>query len=258
MRSIKAMRLGAAVIVVVACIFSPGSAQTVKYAVEPKASLAWWQVDPHFGHLWATTCPDDPGWQPGEGRSPGYYIDYFRRHQILESGRSDARVPLYPRSRIRYVCRSAVIGQIDVEDTVSWRVSSGRIAVLADSLVTGLDMRDSYARKYVLQTREHPAIFFTIDSVTNRTLAADTIIGTAIGTFNLHGVQKVMTAPVRAWPEGGGLRVKTHIQFPAKDLINEWQMSKTALGMGVVMGQWKVVYMGVDLLLMPVTQTIGS
>jgi hypothetical protein len=257
MRSIKAMRLGAAVIAVVACI-SPGSAQSLKYAVEPRASLAWWQVDPHYGHLWATTCPDDPGWQPGEGRSPGYYIDYFRRHQILDTGRSDSRIPLYPRNRLRYVCRSAVIGHIDVEDTISWRVRNGRISILADSLVTGLDMRDSYARKYVLQTRQHPAIFFTIDSVTNRSVAADTIIGMAVGTFNLHGVQKRITAPVRAWPEGGGLRVKTQIQFPAKDLIHEWQMSKTALGMGVVMGQWKEVYMGVDLLLKRVTQTSGT
>lgn len=225
--------------------------------MEPKASLAWWQVNPHFGHLWATTCPDDPGWQPGEGRSPGYYIDYFRRHQTLDSGRSEARIPLYPRKRVRYVCRSAVIGQIDVADATTWSLAGGRISVLADSLVTGLDMRDGYARKYVLQTRDHPAIRFTIDSLTVRTMAADTIRGNVVGTFELHGVRKVITAPVRAWPEGGGMRVQTQFHFPAKDLIHEYQMSKAALGMGVVMGQWKEVHMGVDLLLMRVNQTTG-
>ena len=42
-----------------------------RFAIDAKTSLAWWQIDPNYGHLWATTCPDERSWQPGEARSEG-------------------------------------------------------------------------------------------------------------------------------------------------------------------------------------------
>ena len=93
-------------------------AQHVRYSAHPRASLAWWQVDPHFGHLWATTCPEDPSWQPGEGRSPQYYIDYLRRPEIKESGGKDRRIPLYPRKRIRHVCKPAIAAVVELRERI--------------------------------------------------------------------------------------------------------------------------------------------
>ena len=227
---------------------STASAQIIRYSAEPRASLAWWQVDPHYGHLWATTCPADPTWQPGEGRSPQYYVDYVRRPEINESGRKDARIPLYPRKRIRYVCRSAVHAVVELSDTSTLKLASAQVSVLADSLVTGLDMRDAYARRMVLHTKQFPAIRFTVDSLTAITLG-DTLNAIAVGTFELRGVRQPMKSPVKAWREGGGIRVQSHFSIPAKSLIDVYEMPAMALGMGVRMGQWETVHMGVDMLL---------
>lgn len=224
-------------------------AQNVRYSAEPRASLAWWQIDPHFGHLWATTCPADPTWQPGEGRSPQYYVDYIRRHEIKESGGRDARIPLYPRKRIRYVCKPAVSAVVELADTNSLKLVRAQISVLADSLFTGLDMRDAYARTKVLNTKQYPAIRFEVDSLTAIT-PGDTMKATAVGTFELRGVRTPMKSPVKVWREGGGIRVQSHFFIPASSLVNVYDMSPLALGMGVRMGQWKDVHMGVDMLLM--------
>lgn len=224
-------------------------AQNVRYSAEPRASLAWWQVDPHFGHLWATTCPADPTWQPGEGRSPQYYVDYIRRHDIKESGVKDTRIPLYPRKRIRYVCKTAISAVVEVSDTNSLKLVSAHVSVLADSLFTGLDMRDAYARSKVLNTKQFPAIRFMVDSLTAIT-PGDTLRATAVGTFELRGIQQPMSSPVKVWREGGGIRVQSHFIIPAKSLVDVYDMSPLALGMGVRMGQWENVHMGIDMLLM--------
>ncbi len=243
-------RFMAAVVVSVGAVFYAAEASAqVRYSAEPRASLAWWQIDPHFGHLWATTCPGDPSWQPGEGRSPGYYVDYVRRHDIKESGGHDPRIPLYPRKRIRYVCKPAVSAVVEVKDTTSLEFMRAQVSVMADSLFTGLDMRDTYARVQVLHTKQYPAIRFEVDSLTN-VQPGDTIKATAIGTFELHGVRVPMTSPVKYWREGGGIRVQSHFKIPAQSLVDVYGMSKLALGMGVRMGQWKEVHMGVDMLLM--------
>ena len=42
-----------------------GAPAQTAWTVDPKASLAWWQINPHLGHLWATTCPQEPSWKPG-------------------------------------------------------------------------------------------------------------------------------------------------------------------------------------------------
>jgi hypothetical protein len=246
-------RLIARSLVTVGAALSIGTAahaQNTRYSAEPRASLAWWQVTPHFGHLWATTCPGDPTWQPGEGRSPQYYVDYLRRSDIKESGVKDDRIPMFPRKRVRYVCKPAVAAVVEVRDTADLAtLVSANVSVLADSLITGLDMRDTYARKKVLETRQYPAIRFTVDSLTE-VVPGDTMKAIAIGTFEAPGVRTPMKSPIKVWREGGGIRVQSHFSFPASHLHSVFNMNPLALGMGVRMMEWNELHMGVDMLLM--------
>lgn len=223
-------------------------AQETRFTIQPATSLAWWQIDPNYGHLWATTCPDDPSWQPGEGRSGNSKVNPATRKATIASQRSDSRIPVYPRGDVNPVCRRAVAGTITVADKTHWRDVRGEVRVLGDSLMTGLDLRDKFARKSVLETHKYREIKFTIDSLTN-VQAGDTITGVAVGTFELHGVKRAMTAPVKAWHESGALRVITVFSFPAPDLTHEYSMSKLALGMGVTLGRWKTVHVGIDVML---------
>lgn len=236
------------------CIATAGSlrgqSEKVRWTIDAKASLAWWQIDPHYSHLWATTCPDDPSWQPGEGWSPGSIIDYLRRHRTADAGHSDPRIPLYPRRRVRSLCREAVRGQVSVGDTVSWTGVEGQVTVLADSLFTGLKMRDSYAGKKVLEAHKYPEIRFNLDRLAD-VQPGDTLRATAVGTFELHGVAQPVQAPLSAWYESGALRVRARWQMDAQDLVKVYGMSKWALGMGVTMRRWKTAHMGVDLVLRP-------
>lgn len=226
------------------------AAQRQHLAVEPEVSLAWWQIDPHYEHLWATTCPADPSWQPGEGRDPGLYTDYMTRPQTVASARSDTRIPLFPRYRVRPLCRQAVRGEVMVEDSATLRGVRGRITVVADSLFTGLAMRDVYGRKAILETPRFPEIAFRIDSLVD-VRRGDTLRATAVGGFELHGVTRPMRAPLEAWHDPAGFRVRAQFSVPAADLTDEFRMSKWALGMGVVLKRWKMVHMGVDVVLRP-------
>lgn len=227
-------------------------AQT-RWTVDPKASLAWWQVNPHLNHLWATTCPEEPSWRPGEGRSAGWIVDRtLRPPKHGYAGVSDTTlVPLYPRSRVRSLCTEAVEGQVLLPDTVTWRGARGQVAVRADALITGHDTRDAFARRAVLQTERHPEIRFTVDSLVDLTRHADTLRATAVGVLSLHGVAKPVSAAVRAWPEAGGVRVLGKFRVPAASLVSEFGLSKIALGLGVITDIWKDLFMGVDLLLRP-------
>jgi len=235
-------------------LIAQASAQAqTRWTVEPKASLAWWQINPHMNHLWATTCPEEPSWRPGEGRSGGWVIDRaFRPAKHGYAAVDDTTIiPLYPRPRVRAVCGSAVSGQITVADLERWRGVRGQIIVRADALVGGEDRRDEYARKAILETTRYPEIKFTIDSVIRVTRRGDTIVGTAVGVFTLRGVSKPMTASVRGYPTAGGLRVLSKFSVKADDLVPEYGMSKFALGLGVGVRIWIDLFMGVDLLVRP-------
>jgi hypothetical protein len=222
----------------------------IVWTVDRKASLAWWQVNPHFNQLWATTCPEETSWRPGEGRSSGWNINpALRRPKTGNAGVSDTvHVPFYPRDTVRSVCSEAVEGRVLLPDTVTWRGVRGQVTVSADSLVTGETMRDVYARKAMLHTALYPYIRFTIDSVVDVTRQADTLRATAVGVLSLLGVDKPLSAAVRAWPEAGGTRVLAKLRMPASLLWGEFGISKTAL-MGVGTRIWKDFFMGVDVLM---------
>jgi len=219
------------------------------WSVDPKASLGWWQIDPHLGHLWATTCPEEPSWKPGAGRSSG-----FGSNPALMDPREGAvsdtvHVPIYPRHRARAVCTEAVAGQVVLPDTVTWRGAHGQVTVKAEALVTGLAIRDNFARSNVLETTRYPDARFTFDSVVDVTRRADTIRGTAVGRVLLHGVEKPTRAAFRAWPELGGTRVLAKLRVSAKDMTQVFQLSYAALGLGVATNIWQNLFMGVDMVL---------
>ena len=241
------MRCAPLVVILSLSVAAALGAQT-RYTVEHNTSLAWWQVDPHYEHLWATTCPADTSWQAGEGRDAGLYTNYKTRPVTVAADRPDSRIPLFPRHDVKPLCRNAVRGEVTVDDVQRWRGVRGTVSVIADSLFTGLGFRDTYGRRAVLQTSTYPTINFTIDSLTE-VQPGDTIRAVAVGTLELHGVQHATRAPVKAWQDPAGFRIRAQFSFPALALTQEFKMSKTALGMGVGLRRWNTVHMGVDLIL---------
>ena len=245
----------AALVLAAMVAFRPSLALAqVRYVIDPKASLAWWEINPNLSHLWATTCPQDPAWQPGEGRSIDAMVDYVRRNKTTATHLSDTtKIPLYPRKVVRSLCTPAVTGEIVAGDTVNWKGLKGEIAVQTKDLVTGLDYRDEYARKAIYATESHPELHFYIDSLVRvrRTAAGDTLHADAVGAFEFRGVRTPMVIPVRAHKDGGGLRVQGQTHVPASTLTETYGISKMALGLSVGLKIWKDLHMGVDVLLRP-------
>lgn len=243
----------AGAVLVVSCAAMAGalaaqssSARSGRWSIKGRESLAWWQVEPNYGHLWATTCPGDPSWSAGESRSSGYA---YRDENIAVSAKLGTRIPLFPRGTVTPVCSDAIHGDLTIADTVHWRGVSGTIEIDAHSLTTGADFRDAYAQKAVLKSNAYPTISFAIDSLTEVHVEGDTIRATAIGTLILVGKNHPKSGRVVAWRVPGGLRVRAQLQVPAKDMINVFGMSKFALNMGVVLGRWDTLYMGIDIIL---------
>jgi polyisoprenoid-binding protein YceI len=239
-----------------------GAQAQTRWTVDPKYSIAWWQVSPHLNHLWATSCPEEPSWKPGEGRSGGWSFDKnLKRPRTGYANDPDTiNVPLYPRDTVKSTisCTEAVGGQVLVADTVSWRVLRGVISVKSGSLVTGEDRRDNLTRTAILESNRYPEIRFAIDSVTGITRTRDTLHGTGYGILTLRGVSKPVTAVVEGWREAGGLRVTSKIRIPAKDLVPEWGLSKFALGLGIGTKIWYDLFIGADMLLRPEGATHSS
>jgi polyisoprenoid-binding protein YceI len=228
-----------------------GQAQT-RWVVDPKASLAWWQIDPNMAHLWATTCPQEPSWRPGEGRSGGWTTEEAMNAKTLAHGfnqTSDTvHVPLYPRRRVRFVCSEAIHGQLLLPDTLRLRGAHGQIVIDAKQIVTGEGMRDVYQRNAILGVSVYPDIKFTLDSVVDLSRRGDTLRGTAVGTWELRNVTRPVSANFKAYPEAGGTRVLAKFGIPVKRLVTDYGVWKRNLGLGVMMDIWKTLFMGVDLL----------
>ena len=231
-----------------------------RWTIDQRSSLAWWQVNPHLNHLWATTCPEEPTWRPGEGRSGGWAFDRaLKPPKHGYAGVYDTTiVPLYPRSEVSSICSEAVTGQILVTDPDSWRGVRGEVAVRGEALITGEERRDAFTRQAILETTRYPEIRFRIDSVVGITRTADTLRGTVFGALSLRHVTRPMTAPIRGWPEAGGMRALARLRIPAGELTQEWGLSRFALGLGVVTKIWYDLFMGVDLLLRPEPTRVGN
>lgn len=239
---------------------SNAPAQARWTVVEP-LSLAWWQVSPHLNHLWATTCPEEPSWRPGEGRSSGWNIDpelVTESKTGYQNVADTIHVPLYPRQKIEAECTKSVSGWVSLPDTVSWKGTRGQVAVKLAPLVSGHDQRDAYMRRSILQTTRYRDARYTLDSVVDVTRQADTLHGTGYGTFTLREVSQPMTTDLVAWPEAGGLRVMSKLRLPAKDLVPVYGVSKFALGLGVGTRIWQDLFAGVDMLLKPEGSPAGN
>ena len=219
-----------------------------RWVVDPKVSLVWWQMSPHLNHLWATTCPEDRSWRPGENRSPGWRIS--PRLRLPQSGFANVddtvNVPLYPRDEVESVCSQAVQGEIIVPDTVTWRGAHGQVTAMAEALISGEAMRDILMHQ-VLETKTFPNIRFTLDSLVGFTRQADAIVGSAVGILSVRGVDEPIIAAVKVFPDGGGMRVLAKWRITADTLSKKLIPRIRVFGLGGNTNLWHDFFMGADL-----------
>jgi hypothetical protein len=224
----------------------------MRWTVDPKTSLVWWQMSPHLNHLWATTCPGEPSWRAGEGRNTGW--SNSPRVELSRTGYANVEdtmhVPLYPRQRVHLGCVEAVRGEVAAADTMHWRGMRGTVVVQGDALVTGQTMRDVTMHQ-IMETTRFPEIHFTLDSLVGMTKQADTLRGSAVGTLTVRGVQKPITAALKAFPDAGGMRVLAKWRIPAATLRLELVPKLQYLALGVNTLIWRDFFMGADLVLRP-------
>jgi polyisoprenoid-binding protein YceI len=256
-RTVTPLALALALVTLVG---ATAQAQSADWTPDSKSSLAWWQINPHMNHLWASTCPQEPSWRPGEGRSGGWTITQaFRPPKQGDAAVSDTTIiPLYPRRRARSVCTPAVTGRVQVADTTKWTGVQGWIAVRSADLNGGDNSRDAYTKQSVTEVNQFPEIRFQIDSIVRVVTRRDTVRATAVGTFTFRGVTQPMTASFRSYVDESGRRVHGKFHFPALDLIKVYGVSGFVLGMGVATRIWYDVWGGVDLVLRPTSQTNSS
>ena len=219
--------------------------------IDSQRSSVWWQIDPHFGHLWATSCPRDPSWQPGEGHSPGYYVNFANRPKIKTTKESESRVPLFPRKTVRAVCAQSVSGTISIANATSYTGVRGEVIIDPDSITMGADARDVFSRKYIYKTAVYSNVRFSIDSLSHATVSGDTVNAIAHGTFHFRDVPTQHAVEVTGVEDPTGFRVRGKFAFPAKDITDKYGVSPFVLGAGVGLKLWDTIYLGFDLIMQP-------
>jgi hypothetical protein len=250
--------LGASTAVLASLLSGPSAFAQTSWTVEGNSSLAWWQVNPNLNHLWATTCPSDPSWRPGESRSSGWSFNPALAAPSAGYGdQSDTvHVPLYPRYKVRHLCQQAVRGEITVQDTAHWTGVQGWITVRIDQIVTGEEWRDQTMRQ-VIDASQYPEIRFTVDSVVGTARRGDTLVGSAVGTMLMRGISIPMVAAVRALPDSGGLRVLVKWRQPPT-VLDTLAPSLRTVGLGLNLRIWKDFFMGGDIVFRPEKGTGGG
>lgn len=237
-------------------LHATGAPAQTRWVIDTASSLAWWQMSPNLNHLWATTCPADPSWRPGEGRSSGWTMTMPSRSTTGFSEEEDTvHVPLYPRRKVRHLCGEAVRGEV-VVDTARWGRGRGTIAVRSDALVGGEAMRDVLMHQ-VLESARYPDIVFTLDSLVNLTRQGDTVVGSAMGTLTLRDQHRPITAAIKVFPDSGNERVLAKWHVPAAAL-RELTPSLEHLSLGLNVHIWKEFFMGADLVFRPAGPAVPS
>ena len=223
----------------------------LRWTVDSKSSLAWWQVSPHLGHLWATTCPGDSSWRPGEGRSSGWYINpKLKIPSTGDAGVDDTvHVPLYPRDRVYPSCIEAVRGEVVTPDTVHWRGTLATVIVKGETFVTGESMRDLMMHQ-VMQVGQFPDIVFALDSLTDLHRRGDTLAGKAVGTLTFRDGKYPVVAVVKSFRDAGGMRAIGKWRYRAHDLM-DMAPKLHYLGLGVNTNIWHEFFMGFDIVFRP-------
>jgi len=209
-----------------------------------------------MNHLWASTCPREPSWHPGDSRSSGWDVAPLKGG---DAGISDTiNVPLHPRLTVRPLCMDAIRGRIVVQEPIGGRGARGEVIVNPDSLFMGEERRWKWARDAGLQTKLFPEIRFQLDSFVNLSRQGDTLSGTALGVLFLHGHNKSVAATVKVFPdsEAAATRVLARIRAPAREFVADYWPGCLAqptclFALGVRMNLWKHMFFGADLVLRP-------
>jgi hypothetical protein len=229
----------------------PASAHAqMRWTVDSRTSLAWWQMSPNLNHLWASTCPGDSSWRPGEGRSSGWYVNPKLKlpHYGYANVDDTVNVPLFPRTKVYPMCVEAMRGEVVAPDTIHWRGISANVAVKGETFVTGESMRDLLMHQ-VMQTGQFPDITFQLDSLTDLTKRGDTLVGKAVGVLGFRDMKVPTVAAVKAFHDqygGGRMRVTGKWRVPAHDLL-DWTPKLHYLGLGVNTNIWHDFFMGFDI-----------
>ena len=223
----------------------------MRWTVDAKESLAWWQMSPNLNHLWATTCPGDSSWRPGEGRSSGWYIN--PKLKLPKTGYANVddtvHVPLYPRERVYPMCVEAIRGEVVAPDTVHWHGTNATVLVKGEAFVTGESMRDLLMHQ-VMQTGQFPDISFALDSLTDLHKHGDTLQAKAYGALTFRDAKTATIAVVKAFPDAGGMRVLAKWRYPAHALL-DMTPKLHYLGLGVNTNIWHDFFMGADIVFRP-------
>ncbi|MBI4419462.1 MAG: YceI family protein [Gemmatimonadetes bacterium] len=221
-----------------------------RFGIVRDASLAWYQVNPHTSLLWATTCPEDPYWRPGESRNTGWDTRGLPPPKYGSALVYDSVIPLYRRRGARAVCVDAVRGGVTAADTVTWRELRGTITIDPTQLVSGLPLRDKAAQSQVFGSDRWPTIRFEIDSLGDTT-PGDTLQGNIYGRFFFRDVEAPSVAAFSAWREPLGLRVTARLDMIPQDLVDVYGVSIHNIRLGLTSGVWQMIHFGVDAILKP-------
>jgi hypothetical protein len=236
-----------------AAIAQNGSASSrqFQFSVDTLYSLAWYQVNPHISVLWATTCPQDPHWRPGESRNTGWDLRGLPTPKVGMALINDSVIPWYERDAARPICTPhAVFGDVSADDTLTWHGLHGTIRVDPTKLVSGLPLRDRTALRDIFQPHRWPYITFVIDSVSNVT-PADTVRGLLYGRWFFRDVELPTASPFTAWHETPGLRVRARLSMAPLDLHEVYGVSIVNIRLGLMRGVWERIHYGVDVILKP-------
>jgi YceI-like domain len=223
------------------CLTIPvsGVAQTTQrtWKVDTSRSRAWYLIQPHYGHLYASTCRYDYelGSQNLKGSSPNG----------LHSG-PDPRKGLSP-AGTGQSCANAIVGEISAENPNTWTKARASIVVSLDSLVGPSASRDHHLKTQILHTEKQPVAKFVFDSLV-KMVPGDTVTAVVAGTMELNGVPKSVLAPAKIWFEpDGSLRVNAEVGLHPRALVNDYKFERRWIGLGWFM--WTTLTFGVDLLL---------
>lgn len=230
---------------------SSNSPRQYQFTVDTIYSLAWYQVNPHISVLWATTCPQDPHWRPGESRNTGWDLRGLPTPKVGMALIHDSVIPWYERDAARPVCTpNAVFGNVTADDTLTWRGLRGTIQVDPTKLVSGLPHRDRTALRDIFQPHKWRYIKFVIDSISDIT-PADTIRGLLYGRWFFRDVELPTASPFTAWHEAPGLRVRARLNMAPLELHEVYGVSIVNIRLGLMRGVWERIHYGVDVILRP-------
>jgi polyisoprenoid-binding protein YceI len=120
------------------------------------------------------------------------------------------------------------------------------VRVTSDALITGEAMRDILMHQ-ILETNRYPTITFTLDSLVGMTRQSDGIVGSAVGTLTVRGVEQPIVATARVFPDGGGMRVLAKWRWPVDTLKSRIIPRLRYFGLGMNTNLWHDFFMGADL-----------